>query len=150
MPLGRSRRKHGKPSSDDSLKDALYDQLLASLSQGGEPLPDDQEYWEFRRGWFRLYGASEDDPDPRWPWPMQRKRAFELMRVFDWETYLRIREVISEVDKVERPEIDEQIEHQTEEQFKTEWIKWRSETIQRYRLEALLEIPQFFGEEGSL
>ena len=34
-------------------KDALYDQLLVSLSQGGEPLPDDQEYWEFMRGWFR-------------------------------------------------------------------------------------------------
>ena len=34
MPLGRSHRKHGKPLSDDSLKDVVYDQMLASLSEG--------------------------------------------------------------------------------------------------------------------
>ena len=56
MSLGRSRRKHGEPLSDDSLKSELYDRLLASLTQGGEPLPDDIEYWRFMREWFRLYG----------------------------------------------------------------------------------------------
>ena len=139
MSLGRSRRKHGKPSSDDSLKDVLYDQLLASLSQGGEPLPDDIEYWRFLQEWHRVYGDVAQDPDPRWPWPMQRKRAFELLKVFDWETYFRLSEVISEDEKAEKPDIEEQIELQTAEQLKTEWIKWRTETIQRYRLEALIE-----------
>ena len=142
MSLGRSRRKHGKPLSADSLKSELYDRLLASLSQGGEPLPDDIEYWRFLQEWHRVYGDPVQDPDPRWPWPIQRKRAFELLRVFDWETYFRLREVISEDERAQNLDIEEQIEHQTAGELKTEWIKWQTETIQRYRLEAMLEIPR--------
>ena len=135
MSLGRSRQKHGKPLSDDSLKDALYDQLLASLSQGGEPLPDDREYWEFLQERHRVYGDVVDDPDSRWPWPMQRKRAFELLRALTWEAWYNLQKVISEAEQASNGKNGNLPDLNSEEQVKVEWFAWRSEMIQKYRLE---------------
>jgi hypothetical protein len=51
MPLGSARRKPGRPSSSGSLRDGLFDQLLASLAQGDEPLATAEEYWRWVRAW---------------------------------------------------------------------------------------------------
>ena len=141
MPLGRYRQRLEKPLSDGLLKEELFDQLLASLVQGGEPIATDDEYWQWVKHW-RDSRSSEPFPElgyERMPWPVQRYRALKLLEVFDWETDLRLQEVIREEGSAERLENGEAVEGQDIEQLKAEWLKWRSETIQRYRLNAPLE-----------
>ena len=57
MPLGSARRKPGRPSSSGSLRDGLFDQLLASLAQGDEPLATDEEYWRWIRAWGHAHAV---------------------------------------------------------------------------------------------
>src|SRR5262249_33651578 len=99
MPLGKSHRKYGKPSSNDSLQNALFDQLLASIIQGDEPLASEEQYWN----WIRSGSTSHPREllDESTPWPIRRREALNLLQLFDWETVSRLRKVILEAERTD-------------------------------------------------
>ena len=135
MPLGRYRQRREKPSSDDSLKDELYDQLLASLKQGGEPLPTDLEYWRWLQGRIQAHpGESIWYADERLPMPIRRSLALRLIGAFTEESWLGLQQAIHE-DEAGPEELTEPLDV---EQVRADWLQWRSETIQQYRLEGMV------------
>ena len=80
--------------------------------------------------------------DKRMPWPIQRYRALTLLEVFDWETFLRLQEAIWEEETAERLDNGETIEPLDAQQGKAEWVRWQSNMITRFRLEALTSTTQ--------
>ena len=135
MPLGKFHRKYGKPSSNDSLQNALFDQLLTSIIQGDEPLASEEQYWN----WIRSWSTSHPDKsrallDESTPWPILRREALNLLQLFDWETVSRFRKVIWEVDEPNDPS-----DWLTElDRVKTEWLVWRKAMIDKYRLQGFV------------
>lgn len=85
MPLGRSRRKPGKPSFNGSPKDGLYDQLLHSLT-GAKGLASEGEV----RAYYGSNGQANwslCEVDPHAPWPIQRRQAYTAVTLFTFEEY---------------------------------------------------------------
>ena len=117
MPLGRSRRRRDRPSYGDSTKDALYDQLLNSLTQGAEPMAAEEEYHDWMHQWFTTHpGRSVEEPDApggrRWedgpypplaamPWPIQRRWALTMLICFNWDFVLRFWRVRREIEEAD-------------------------------------------------
>ena len=143
MPLGKRRQKSEKQLSDDSFKDGLLEQLLDSLTQDGEPLPSDKE---FRRGLDAWKNANPHEQ--AWyenvdlPWSLRRYWALKVIRAFAWKDWLRLHEVINEDDETEELENGGGVEPLDEEQVKSQWRQWRTETIRRYQLEALVTLAE--------
>ncbi len=140
MPLGKQRQKSEKQSCDGWLKDELFDQLLDSLKQDGEPLPSDKE---FRRGLDAWKNANPHEKDwyenENLPWPLRRYWALNVIRAFTKENWLRLHQVMYEEDQTP----DELgngtgVEPLDEEQAKVSWLQWRSSAIREYQLEGLV------------
>jgi len=125
------------------LTDGLFEQLLDSLTQGADPLPTDQE---FRRG-LDAWGKAHPH-EKAWyenedlPWPLRRHWALKVIRAFAWKDWLRLHEVINEDDETEELQNGGGVEPLDEEQVKSQWRQWRTETIRRYRLEALVTLAE--------
>ena len=136
MPLQRSRRIPEKPLPEGSRKDGLYDQLLASLTQGGEPITTEKEYWQWVRE-NRNRGTSTFDEAA--PWPIRRREALENLWVLD-KTWLPMQEMEHELRKIdaEKSETDEPIEPLDLKQIRADYHQWRNNIIRKYRLEGLL------------
>ena len=62
----------------------------------------------------------------------------KMIRAFAWEDWLRLHEVINEEDETEELQNGGGVEPLDEEQVKSQWHQCRTETIRRYRLEALV------------
>ncbi len=143
MPLGKQRQRSEKQLSDDSLPDVLFDQLLDSLKQDGEPLPSDKE---FRRGLDAWKNANPQEQawyeNENLPWPLRRYWALNIIRAFTEENWLRLHEVINEDDETEELQNGGGVEPLDEEQVESQWRQWRTETIRRYRLEALVTLAE--------
>ncbi len=143
MPLGKRPRKPEKQSSDDSLKDVLLGRLLDSLTQGADPLHTDRE---FRRGLDAWKNANPHEKacyeNENLPWPLRRYWALNVIRAFTRENWLRLHEVIQEDDETEKLQNGGGVEPLDEEQVKSQWLQWRTETIRRYRLEALVTLAE--------
>jgi len=139
MPLGKYRQRPEKQLSDGLLIDGLFDQLLDSLKQDGEPLPSDKE---FRRGldaWRKAHQHEEIwYENENMPWPLRRYWALKVIRAFTCENWLRLHEVINEDDETEELQNGGGVEPLDEEQVMHQRLQWRTETIRRYRLEALV------------
>ncbi len=136
MPLGKHRQRSEKPSSDGLLKDELYAQLLQSLIQGNDPLPTEEEYRRWKEARAKAYPDEQIGyEDERLPWPIRRYLARQLLSAFSWERWLPLQQAIHEDDDGEGLELDV-------EKVKADWIQWRTETIRRYRLEALVTLAE--------
>jgi len=140
MPLGRQRQRSEKQSSDGSLTDGLFDQLLDSLKQGAEPLPTDQE---FRRELDAWKNANLQEQawyeNENLPWPLRRYWALNVIRAFTEENWLRLHQVIYEEDQTpDELGNDNGVEPLDEEQAKVLWLQWRSIAIREYQLEGLV------------
>jgi len=140
MPLGKYRQRPEKQSSDGSLTDGLFDQLLTYLTQGADPLPTDQE---FRRGLDAWKNANPHEKacyeNENLPWPLRRYWALNVIRAFTRENWLRLHQAIYEEDQTP----DELgngtgVEPLDEEQAKVSWLQWRSSAIREYQLEGLV------------
>ena len=132
MPLGKPPRRPGNSSSNGSLTDELFEQLFQSLIQGNDPLPTEEEYRRWKDARVKAYpGEQIGYEDNRLPWPIQRYLARQLLSAFSWERWLPLQQAIHEDDDSEGLELDV-------EKVKADWIQWRTETIRRYRLEALV------------
>ena len=105
MRSGKSRRRPAKPSSSDSRRDVLYDQLLSSLT-GDEGLASGQEYFRWCQG-QALAGRRDFAPlDLEVPWPIQRYQALTLLQALSWDDYLRIAQTIREAKEIDLLEQD--------------------------------------------
>ena len=80
--------------------------------------------------------------DERMPWPIRRYRALEIVKVFTWEFWLRVHIAIHEDDQHKAEEDGNPREPFDEEQVRSDWLQWQSETIRRYRLEGLVTVEQ--------
>ena len=153
MSLGKSPRTSGMLSSEDSKKSALYDQLLTSLAQGGEPLATEEDWQNWWNHWCEAHGGRRrEQPMPReedMPWPIRRLDALKILRVLTWDTITRIWQCLRELN-------DQDLNGQpsgawwlatcaTEEQLLVDWGEWRREVIQKYRFEGLVSEE---GREG--
>ena len=118
------------------MTDGLFDQLLDFLTQGADPLPTDRE---FRRGLDAWKNANPQEQawfeNEKLPWPLRRHWALKLIQAFNWERWLPLQQAIHEDDDSEGLELDV-------EKVKVDWILWRTETIRRYRLEALVTLAE--------
>ncbi len=138
MPLGRSPRKPDKPSSSGLPKDALYDQLLSSLT-GSEGIASEGACIRWAREQARA-GRNPLPIDPQAPWPIQRGQAVHLLQAVDWPSYLEGHWVCAEARAIET-EIQE--ENCTPCGIDTNQIfaafnRWRNALISRFHLEAQL------------
>ena len=132
MPLGKPPRRPGNSSSNGLLKDELYAQLFQSIIQGDDPLPTEEEYRRWKDARAKAYpGEHISYEDERLPWPIRRYLARQLLSAFSWERWLPLQQAIHEDEDSEGLELDV-------EKLKADWIQWRTETIRRYRLEALV------------
>lgn len=157
MPSRKFPRRPETPSSAASKKDALFEELLALLSQGGEPLPTEEEYRRWRIGWYAAHpGRFVDGPNGshQWeapqpasedmPWRIQRHAALEEIRVLDWK-------IIKRAWKAMREEPELSVANgqpgspkswigtaRTEEELRERWETYRRNLISRYRLDGLL------------
>ncbi len=139
MPLGRQRQRSEKQSSDGLLKDELYAQLLQPLIQGNDPLPTEEEYRRWKEARVKAYpGEQIEYENERLPWPIQRYLARQLLSAFSWERWLPLQQAIHEDDE---DDDSEGLELEVEK-VKADWIQWRTETIRRYRLEALVTLAE--------
>ncbi len=120
------------------MKHELYAQLLASLTQGGEPFPTEEEYRRWKESWVKAHpGEQIWYGDERLPWPIRRYLALQLLHAFTWPNWLRLAEAIYEDDS----------EAEDGEPFKVEqardpWHRWREAVIKIYRLEGLVTVEQ--------
>ena len=142
MPLGKSHRRPEKPLPDDSLKDGLYDQLLTSLTQGGEPIATKEEcsQWE-RENRNRPDRGGALFADETALWPIRRYDALDTLRVLTYEKlWLPLAEGKHEQRRIdsERSETDEPIEPLDVEKVRADYLQWRNNIIRKYRLEGLL------------
>ncbi len=143
MPLGKRRQKSEKQLSDDSFKDGLLEQLLDSLTQDGEPLPSDKEFTRGLDAWGKAHPHEKAwYENEHLPWPLRRYWALKVIRAFAWKDWLRLHEVIQEDDETEELQNGGGVEPLDEEQVKSQWLQWRTETIRRYRLEALAAMAE--------
>jgi len=132
MPLGKHRQRSERQLSDGLLKDELYALLFQSLIQGNDPLPTEEEYRRWKQARVKAYpGEQIYYEDERLPWPIRRYLARQLLSAFSWERWLPLQQAIHEDDDSEGLELDVG-------KVKADWIQWRTETIRRYRLEALV------------
>ena len=145
MPLGKSRRRRDPPSSDDSAKDALYDQLLSSLEQGGESLATEEEYHDWMRQWRKLHPGHTDAPRDAMPWPIQRRHALRLLDV--QEVFMRLELTTKELKIWEatrnnphppdKAAVRAMVQRE-EPARRAKWEQRRKALIQTYRLEGLV------------
>ena len=151
MPLGKSHRRPEKPLPNDSLKDGLYDQLLTSLTQGGEPIATKEEYsqWE-RENRNHPYGGDLFFENEAVPWPIRRRRALDIVELFTLDQWLRMTEIMHlKVDgtailaksRDHSKEAWEAREPVDVEQVRSLWLQWRGNVIRKYRLEGLVSQP---------
>ena len=138
MPLGRSRPRRDRPSSNDSTKDGLYEQLLASLTQGGEPLATEEEYWRWMWDWGKLH-PGERAPSDAMPWSIQRRHALRTLRALTWEPVKGLWEGMQRNHAlVEQQRPGSFWAAKTEEELRKEWEQWRKALMETYRLEGLV------------
>ncbi len=137
MPSGKFRPKPGKPSSSGSPKDALYDQLLRSLT-GDDSVATQGEVIRWAHEQDRA-GRKVPLIDPQAPWPIQRGQALTLLQAVAWSDYLQGAQVhreAREIDLLEQdtaplPPLDEDL-------LETEWLQCRHGLIQDYQLQGLV------------
>jgi hypothetical protein len=134
MPLGNSRRRLGRPSSNGSLRDGLFDQLLAFLASGADPLATEEEYWAWVREWSEVH---QGDAVPLLaecvPWPLRRRQALTLLGAVSWASYRRIRLAVQE-DQEALTDTGEPLALASEDHLQDQWHRWRGGLMQRYRL----------------
>lgn len=121
------------------MKDALFDQLLQSLTQGGEKIVTGEEFGRFVRAWCAAHpGKSFPILDPSFPMPIQRRQALDLVNAFTWENYLALNKAIWEdgLDISAEPEFPE--DEADLSGFHDAWLDWRNGLIGKYRLEGLI------------
>ena len=144
MPLGKSRRRRDRPLSDDSTKDALYDQLLSSLEQGGEPLATEEEYHDWMRQWRKAHPGQTDPPRAAMPWPIQRRHALMILDV--WEDLMQVEQTAQAVKLWRATRNDphppdeaavEATVQREEPARRAKWEQWPRALIQTYRLYSL-------------
>ena len=139
MPLARYRRRHGRQSSDGSLKDALFDQLLQSLAQGGEKIATEEEFGRFVRAWCAAHsGKSFPILDASFPMPIQRRQALNLVNAFTWESYLNLNKAIWEDELGISAEPESAGDEADLSAFHDAWLDWRDRLIGKYRLDGLI------------
>ena len=152
MPSGRYRRRPAKPSSNDSRKDVLYDQLLHSLT-GDDSVATQGEVIQWAHEQDRA-GQKVPLIDPQAPWPIQRGQALILLHAIPLSAYLYACEVIREAkicgqaDEAgllgshatpeEFAKIEQSVSPLDEAHVRTEFLQWRDGLIQRYQLEGLM------------
>lgn len=142
MRSGRSRPRPDRPSSNGSIRDGLYDNLLASLAEGGEPLASREEFGAFVAVWRDAHpGARFPILDGAWPRPVQRRRALDLLYTFTWPAWLSLERGMHEVLDAD-PDPDATGEAPTamvdEAALRTEWEAWRDGLVRQYRLAGLV------------
>lgn len=127
----------------------LYDQLLRSLAQGGEPLATPEEFARYVEAWCRAHpGRSFPILDDAMPWPIQRYRVLDLLRAFPEETLLRMIEGAHTLEQMERPDREGFGESGAPagafdaERVRGAVRRWRERMIRHYRLGGLV------AEEG--
>lgn len=120
--------------------------MLRSLTEGGEPLATSEEYEQWVRAWVATHPRRRvpllDDAVPR---PLRRYQALLFVHAFPWETWLRMVRVAHEVVDAD-PGVDTAgapTAPLDEAAVRAEWLRWRAETIRRYRLGGLV------AEEGQ-
>ena len=129
-----SRRRPGrKPqplnASDASSLDSLYDGLIRSLEEAGEPIADEHEFFEFVRAWAVAHsGKNFPILDPSFPTAIQRRQALQLVTAFNLEGWLRF---FSAAAEDVGDSFDPELEHGA-------WLDWRNELVGRHRLEGLI------------
>ena len=141
MSLGTRRRTFETQSSDNSLRDELYDHLLASLTQGGEPIASEEESWRWVESW-RLTRRGEQLAnlgDERMPWSIQRRKALSLLNMVDQETFVRIRRTMCGEYTLDRAKGREfSTPDCGETHLRGEWLMWSENMIENYRLAAVV------------
>jgi hypothetical protein len=155
MPSRKPRPKFGNGSSTDSLRDALYDALLASLRSGGGDFTTEEEYAAWVREWTAAHpGRSFPLPSDALPQPIARRQALTFLTVFDFPAYARTEQVIHEVEWADQhaDEAEERVplEPLDTGQLHAEWRQWRDGLIQGYNLAGLVspseERPEWTGK----
>lgn len=146
MPLGRSRPRRGRLSSNGCTKDVLHDQLLISLAQGGEPLATMEEYCRWLHAW---QATNRDRPAlSEMPWPVQRRWALYILEAFSWQVYRDFNQTVRLLEMFERTQprpstredwatLEGRVKEE-EPQLRAEWEAWRHDLIEAYRLEGLV------------
>lgn len=121
------------------MKDALFDQLLQSLAQGGEEIVTEEEFFRFVRAWSGAHpGKSFPILDASFPVPIQRRQALDLVNAFTWESYLDLNKAIWE-DKLGISAEPESPEDEADlSAFHATWLDWRNGLISKYRLDGLI------------
>jgi hypothetical protein len=122
------------------LRDELYGQLLASLTQGGEPIATDGDYARWVESW-RLTRRGEVLPelgDERMPWAFQRRRALALLSALDLETFCKLEEVAHEEDTLKNAEEGNMVAPFNVERASAKWSQWREATIESYKLRGVI------------
>ena len=146
MPLGSSRPRRNRLSSTGSDKDALYEQLLVSLTQGGEPLATEEEYGHWLRDWGKSHPGQEA-PLSAMPRPIQRYRALRMLEFLAWERVERFwaEERAMKVHFKDKGlpyssplDDDPMLSAETKEELRARWEEWRKAPIEDYRLDSLV------------
>lgn len=78
------------------------------------------------------------------PWPIQRRRALELINIFAWPEYLRLQEVAREEDTCDCEEEDFATPPPLDEaDLYRQWFGWRNGVVKKYSLKAFVAaVPQ--------
>ena len=107
---------------------------------GSEGLASERESWVWAQEW---YSSHKGTPFPLLyddaPWPIQRRRAFEIVEMLPWPEYLWLKQVKREVDTGDReeqglpplPPLDESVLHAA-------WLQWREQFVHKYHLQKLV------------
>jgi hypothetical protein len=75
------------------------------------------------------------------PWPIQRRRALEILQAFLWPDFLWLKKVEHEDENYDREEQGlERPRPLDEAALYAEWFQWRQGFIQKYQLQTF--IPQ--------
>lgn len=122
------------------MRDELYDQLLASLTQGGEPIATDEDYSRWVESWreTRRGEALPDLGDARMPWHVQRRRALMLVSVIDQDTFCTLEEVAYEIDSLENAEEGKSVAPFDSDKSTADWSHWKERTIEMFGLGGLI------------
>jgi hypothetical protein len=120
------------------LRDALYDQLLASLREGKNPPATEAEYWRYVREWAAArQGQQFPILDGHLPWQIERRQALIMLDAFPKDVFIQVHRVLHEATSTAEDEWERRrsIEPLNDSRLESEWRRWRNHLLQRYALE---------------
>ena len=96
MSWDPSRRKPGRPSSNASLRDELYERLLSRAREGGDPPATPKEYAEWADLRRQHPGESVPPFSEAVPWPIRRYLARRVLDGIGPEQFILMCQTMAE------------------------------------------------------